>query len=148
MSKIKDRSFRYFLYQNNRSYLVQVARLELAASCSQSRRATNCATPGNINKWNYTPCCGKMQSEFAIFVWRCSMHYKTASFRAKRSVVEKSTHESDSCMRIGAKIPVAVPGECPRWRGTFVPRRPLPLAQVASSATGGAPIAPPRPGAG
>ena len=26
--------------------LVQVARLELAASCSQSRRATNCATPG------------------------------------------------------------------------------------------------------
>ena len=27
--------------------LVRVARLELAASCSQSRRATNCATPGN-----------------------------------------------------------------------------------------------------
>ena len=26
--------------------LVRVARLELAASCSQSRRATNCATPG------------------------------------------------------------------------------------------------------
>ena len=28
------------------AFLVRVARLELAASCSQSRRATNCATPG------------------------------------------------------------------------------------------------------
>ena len=39
--------------------------------------------------------------------------------------------------------PVGVPGECPRRRCAFVPRRPRPLAQVASSATGGAPIAPP-----
>ena len=39
--------------------------------------------------------------------------------------------------------PVAVPGECPRRRRAFVPRRPLPLAQVASSAAGSAPIAPP-----
>ena len=31
--------------------------------------------------------------------------------------------------------PAEVPGECPR-QYAFVPRRPLPLAQVASSATG------------
>ncbi len=42
--------------------------------------------------------------------------------------------------------PVAVPDECPcRWYGC-VHRRPLPLALVASSATGGAPIAPHRTG--
>ena len=28
------------------AFLVRVGRLELPASCSQSRRATNCATPG------------------------------------------------------------------------------------------------------
>ena len=39
--------------------------------------------------------------------------------------------------------PVAVPGECPRRLCAFVPRRPLPLAQVAFPAPGGAPIAPP-----
>ena len=35
-------------------YVVQVARLELAASCSQSRRATNCATPGYTQQAYYT----------------------------------------------------------------------------------------------
>ena len=32
---------------------IGVARLELAASCSQSRRATNCATPRK-NEYHYT----------------------------------------------------------------------------------------------
>ena len=31
---------------NLRRFLVRVGRLELPASCSQSKRATNCATPG------------------------------------------------------------------------------------------------------
>ena len=35
-------------YQYLRSNLVRVGRLELPASCSQSKRATNCATPGYI----------------------------------------------------------------------------------------------------
>ena len=42
-------SLHYAKIRNGKShsgFLVQVARLELAASCSQSRRATNCATPG------------------------------------------------------------------------------------------------------
>ena len=30
------------------AFLVRVGRLELPASCSQSRRATNCATPGDL----------------------------------------------------------------------------------------------------
>ena len=34
--------------------------------------------------------------------------------------------------------PVAVPGECPRRQCAFVPRRPLPIAQVAYSAAGSA----------
>ena len=40
------------------------------------------------------------------------------------------------------RCPVAVPGECPCRRSGCVPRRPLPLAQVAPPATGGAPLAP------
>ena len=36
-------------YQYLRSNLVRVGRLELPASCSQSKRATNCATPGYIH---------------------------------------------------------------------------------------------------
>ena len=38
-----------------------MARLELAASCSQSRRATNCATPGYfvvLSGWAYSPKAG------------------------------------------------------------------------------------------
>jgi len=40
------------------------------------------------------------------------------------------------------RCPVAVPGEYPRRRCAFVPRRPLPLAPLAVSATGGARVAP------
>ena len=43
-----------------------------------------------------------------------------------------------------ASIPIAVPGECPRRHSAVVPRRPLLLAPVASSAVGGASVAPPR----
>ena len=39
--------------------------------------------------------------------------------------------------------PVAVPGECPRRQCAFVPRRPLPLAPLPSSASGGGRVAPP-----
>ena len=42
-------------------------------------------------------------------------------------------------------FPVAVPGRCGVRQSGLASRRPLPLAQVASSATGGAPIAPPPP---
>ena len=35
-----------FSCENSRFSLVRVGRLELPASCSQSKRATNCATPG------------------------------------------------------------------------------------------------------
>ena len=41
--------------------VVQVARLELAASCSQSRRVTNCATPGYFA--HYSGRKEKMQSQ-------------------------------------------------------------------------------------
>ena len=41
------------------------------------------------------------------------------------------------------RAPVVVPGECPRLQCTFVPRRPLPLAHLAFSATGSAQFAPP-----
>ena len=44
--------------------MVQVARLELAASCSQSRRATNCATPGYpLDLVYYTRPGAKKQSQ-------------------------------------------------------------------------------------
>ena len=55
----KERKLQYQWYHNFRSYVVRVARLELAASCSQSRRATNCATPGY--GWYYTGYYGKKQ---------------------------------------------------------------------------------------
>ena len=42
-------------------------------------------------------------------------------------------------------FPVAVPGRCFARRSGLASRRPLPLAQVAPPATGGAPIAPPPP---
>ena len=35
-------------YQNHRAEMVRVTGFEPAASCSQSRRATNCATPGYL----------------------------------------------------------------------------------------------------
>ena len=60
--KRKERKLQYQWYHNFRSYLVQVARLELAASCSQSRRATNCATPGL--QVYYTQHIWKKQSQF------------------------------------------------------------------------------------
>ena len=43
----KERKLQYQWYHNFRSYVVRVTGLEPAASCSQSRRATSCATPGN-----------------------------------------------------------------------------------------------------
>ena len=43
---IKAKNKDSYLYQNNRPYMVRVARLELAASWSQTRRPTNWATPG------------------------------------------------------------------------------------------------------
>ena len=50
-------------YQNYQPYLVRVTGFEPAASCSQSRRATNCATPGYAfyYRWflpllQYPPC--------------------------------------------------------------------------------------------
>ena len=44
--KRKERKLQYQWYHNFRSFLVRVEGLEPPASCSQSRRATNCATPG------------------------------------------------------------------------------------------------------
>ena len=38
-----------FLYQSLRFDLVEVTGLEPAASCSQSKRATNCATPRHMH---------------------------------------------------------------------------------------------------
>ena len=35
-------------YSSDYPYLVRVGRLELPASCSQSKRATNCTTPGYL----------------------------------------------------------------------------------------------------
>ena len=50
----------------------------------------------------------------------------------------------DHCAGGAVTIPVAVPGALLAANGC-VAHRPLPLAQVALSATGGAPIAPPSP---
>ena len=44
-------------------FLVRVARLELAASWSQTRRPTNWATPGKQK--DYTPTSGKKQPKYA-----------------------------------------------------------------------------------
>ena len=46
LQKEKERKLQDQWYHNFRSYLVRVTGFEPAASCSQSRRATNCATPG------------------------------------------------------------------------------------------------------
>ena len=45
-SRRKNRKVRNHLYQRLRTFVVRVARLELAASWSQTRRPTNWATPG------------------------------------------------------------------------------------------------------
>ncbi len=45
----------------------------------------------------------------------------------------------------GQRFPVAVPGVSCARRSGLAPCRPLPLAQVAVSASGGAPLAPPEP---
>ena len=42
-----------FSCENSRFSMVRVGRLELPASCSQSKRATNCATPGYTIKPHY-----------------------------------------------------------------------------------------------
>ena len=41
----KARQLQYQWYHNYRANMVEVTGLEPAASCSQSKRATNCATP-------------------------------------------------------------------------------------------------------
>ena len=60
------------------SVLVRVGRLELPASCSQSKRATNCATPGNINALHYTDFCLNVNSEMIHHILRKSYSYKYA----------------------------------------------------------------------
>ena len=50
LQKEKERKLQYQWYHNFRSYLVGVRWLEHPASCSQSKRATNCATPRNKNE--------------------------------------------------------------------------------------------------
>ena len=47
--------------------MVRVARLELAASCSQSRRATNCATPGWNKKWKR---CALNSFYSIVYFWK------------------------------------------------------------------------------
>ena len=43
---IKAKNKDGYLYQNNRPYMVRVTGFEPAASWSQTKRATSCATPG------------------------------------------------------------------------------------------------------
>ena len=47
-------------YQYLRSDLVRGTGFEPAASCSQSRRATSCATPGHENFSACVPFCGRI----------------------------------------------------------------------------------------
>ena len=49
-----------------RGKVVRVTGFEPAASCSQSRRATNCATPGYfviLSGWSYSPKCRALPVE-------------------------------------------------------------------------------------
>ena len=49
-----------------RFYMVRVGRLELPASCSQSTRATNCATPGQPGYYSASPALLQAENYFAL----------------------------------------------------------------------------------
>ena len=68
--------------------MVRVARLELAASCSQSRRATSCATPGN-----YFVSCA-LQIKQARVLLRCP-----------KFLLAVCSRNFDRCHSLGALFP-------------------------------------------
>ena len=75
---------------------------------------------------------------------QCNEHPKISSspLQRFRCGVGYIGEGGDHCAGGAVTIPVAVPGALLAANGC-VAHRPRPLAQVASSATGGAPIAPP-----
>ena len=54
-------------------FLVRDGRLELPTSCSQSRRATNCANPGYLVLWLFRRCSQSNDGFTAII--KCVLYY-------------------------------------------------------------------------
>ena len=96
-----------YLYQNNRSFLVGVTGLEPAASCSQSRRATSCATPRRQNKGRL--CIVMLTQNSArnrLFFLSEKISHTLLSFRVKNRYFIKIAE------RNGRMMPVALCRHC------------------------------------
>ena len=85
-----------------RRFLVRVGRLELPASCSQSKRATNCATPGYeifqlwSNMWS-TPIFDQLPARGKVLSDQVSQGFPgfprtSARTRASRSQSKRATN--------------------------------------------------------
>ena len=82
--------------------MVRVGRLELPASCSQSKRATNCATPGYevfqlwSNMWS-TPIFDQLPARWKVLSAQVSQDFPgfprtSARTRASRSQSKRATN--------------------------------------------------------
>ena len=92
--------------------LVGVARLELAASCSQSRRATNCATP------RYNP------------IHFCFIYPDAPRFARPGCRSPNFRRVPKHCLKIWTAAPAAVRFFCRRQRSPLLPKASaLPTAQ-------------------
>ena len=92
--------------------MVGVARLELAASCSQSRRATNCATP------RYNP------------IHFCFIYPDAPRFARPGCRSPNFRRVPKHCLKIWTAAPAAVRFFCRRQRSPLLPKAgALPTAQ-------------------
>ena len=127
-----------------------MARLELAASWSQTRRPTNWATPGYKIKRKCSLWSNMWSRKFYHSFAQLSTEVIAGFHRVTREYATFREVEPFWCSSSQSKrSPCCGARYLPRRRRAIVSYRPQPLAQVAESAAGGAPFAPqtePRPG--
>ena len=106
--------------------MVRVTGFEPAASCSQSRRATNCATPGYfviLSGWSYSPKASALPT---------ALHPDIFSFVLVLPV---------------ARLPCSPGLRSPKKSSRYPPARffrPRRVLRLAASAAGGARLRPPK----
>ena len=123
--------------------MVRVARLELAASWSQTRRPTNWATPGYEVKEKFAKWSNMWSKKFyhsftqlstAVFA---EVHGITGEYPTFGAVepIWCSSSQSRRASCCGTRY-------LPRCRSNIVSYRPLPLTRLPSSVTGGGRLVP------
>ena len=105
-------------------FLVRVGRLELPASCSQSKRATNCATPGYeifqlwSNMWS-TPIFDQLPAVGEVLSAQLSQGFPGFPMVVARTWASRSqSRRATNCATPGYEV-VGWPGRIlPSWRAT------------------------------